>query len=155
MSTTDFEKSAAGFRQYLPNLNTPRFQIAREQNAYYLPKEWKAKAQSFKLMRDPGMLQTGDLVADRWNPDDQWHVCGAFRDNRVVPYEGICVAECSPQQQQLVLDIAHQFVLYPPTAARKLRLEQVERYFEDTFSAGSAAGATTTHSTFASNPRSF
>ncbi|TKA62403.1 hypothetical protein B0A49_11683 [Cryomyces minteri] len=98
-----------------------------------LPEEWKAKAQSFKLMRDPGMLQTGDLVVDRWNPDDQRHVCGAFRDNRVVPYEGICVAECSPQQQQLVLDIAYQFVLYLPTTARKLRLEQVERHFEDTF----------------------
>lgn len=98
-----------------------------------LPEGEKTKAQTFKLMRDPGMLQTGDLTKDRWNQDDQRHLCGAFRDNRIVPLEGIKVSDFTPQQQQLVLEIAEQFTLYLPEKARKMRLEQVKSYFESTF----------------------
>ena len=98
-----------------------------------LADEKKMKAQIFKLMRDPGMLQTGDLIKDRWNQDDQRHLCGAFRDNRVVPYEGLCVADFTDEQQQLVLDIVEQFALYLPKQARKMRLEQVKAHFDSTF----------------------
>jgi hypothetical protein len=34
MSETEFQKSAAGFRKHLPDLDIPRFQIAKEQDAY-------------------------------------------------------------------------------------------------------------------------
>lgn len=98
-----------------------------------LPDTTKAKAQIFKLLRDPGMLQTGDLVVDRWNQDDQRHLCGAFRDNRIVPYEGVKVSELTQQQQQLVLDIAEQFLLYLPETARKMRKAQIQSYFHETF----------------------
>jgi hypothetical protein len=98
-----------------------------------LPDESKMKAQIFKLMRDPGMLQTGDLTKDRWNQDDQRHLCGAFRDNRIVPYEGLCVADFTSHQQQLILDIVEQFTLYLPEQARKMRLEQVKEHFGSTF----------------------
>lgn len=75
-----------------------------------LPAELKQQTQTFKLMKDPGMKQIGDLTTtDRWNQDDQRHLCGAFRDNRVVPYEGISVGNLDSEQQQLVLDIAEQF----------------------------------------------
>jgi hypothetical protein len=98
-----------------------------------LPDEKKTAAQIFKLMRDPGMLQSGDLTVDRWNQDDQRHLCGAFRDNRIVPYEGILVSEFSDEQQQLVLDIVEQFTIYLPEKARKLRLEQVKSHFRSTY----------------------
>lgn len=93
----------------------------------------RAKAQTFKLLHDPGMLQTGDLIVDRWNKDDQRHLCGAFRDNRIVPYEGILVSELNAQQQQLVLDIAEEFLLYLPDTARQIRKEQIRDHFQETF----------------------
>ena len=34
MTSTTFEKSKAAFRQCLPDLNTPRFQIAKTQSPY-------------------------------------------------------------------------------------------------------------------------
>lgn len=53
-----------------------------------LPASAQKQAQIFENLRDPRMLQTGDLKFDLWNHDDQRHLCGAFRDNRVVPNEG-------------------------------------------------------------------
>jgi hypothetical protein len=32
--STSFDKSVAGFRQHMPDLNTPRFQVAKEQDPY-------------------------------------------------------------------------------------------------------------------------
>ncbi|KAK4619394.1 hypothetical protein CLAFUW4_10862 [Fulvia fulva] len=90
-------------------------------------------AQIFKLMRDPGMLQSGDLKVDRWNQDDQRHLCGAFRDNRVVPYEGVKVSTMTSEQQDLVLEIAEEFLLYHPHKARQRRKEQIKEHFEETY----------------------
>ena len=98
-----------------------------------LPQDIKDNIQIFKQMRDPAMLQSGDLKVDRWNQDDQRHLCGAFRDNRIVPYEGIKVSEMSSEQQKIVLDIVHQFVLYLPDKAREQRKEQVRQHFEETY----------------------
>ena len=53
-----------------------------------LPVSLQKQAQTYERLRDPQMLQTGDLKVDRWNHDDQRHLCGAFRDNRIVPNEG-------------------------------------------------------------------
>jgi hypothetical protein len=97
------------------------------------PQDLKDKAQIFKLMRDPGMLQSGDLKVDRWNQDDQRHLCGAFRDNRIVPYEGIKVSDLQNEQQRLILDIVEQFVLYLPEQARRIRKEQVRQHFGETY----------------------
>jgi hypothetical protein len=32
--TTSFDKSVAGFRQHMPDLSSPRFQVAKKQNPY-------------------------------------------------------------------------------------------------------------------------
>jgi hypothetical protein len=98
-----------------------------------LPEQKRVKAQIFKEMYDPRMDPTGDLTKDRWNKDDQRHVCGAFRDNRIVPYEGVNVSAFTPEQQKLILAIAEQFVLYLPKTARELRLKQIEEHFKDTY----------------------
>ncbi|KAG9634645.1 hypothetical protein KCU77_g7603, partial [Aureobasidium melanogenum] len=47
-----------------------------------LSPELQQKTQIYKLMKDPAMPE------GRWNRDDQRHLCGAYRDNRIVPYEG-------------------------------------------------------------------
>jgi len=93
----------------------------------------RMRARVYEKLRDPKMLQTGDLVVDRWNKDDQRHLCGAFRDNRVVPYEGLPISELSSVQQQLVLDIAEQFLLYLPRTAREKRKELIKSHFGDSW----------------------
>jgi hypothetical protein len=98
-----------------------------------LPQTLKDKTVIFKDMYDPAMDPTGDLTKDRWNRDDQRHVCGAFRDNRIVPYEGVCVSTFTPPQQQLVLDIAEQFLLYLPDSARSIRKEHIRTHFSSTY----------------------
>lgn len=98
-----------------------------------LKPEQQNQAQIYKNLRDDGMKQTGDLITDRWNKDDQRHLCGAFRDNRVVPYEGVLVSTLTSAQQDLLLSIANEFHLYLPSKSRKLRLEQIKSHFAETF----------------------
>jgi hypothetical protein len=101
------------------------------------------QAQVFKNLRDDGMKQIygnsnndeskrEELITDTWGPDDQRHRCGAFRDNRVVPYEGVLASTFSSEQQQLVLDICHEFLLYHPQKSRDLKLEQIKQHFGET-----------------------
>jgi len=85
------------------------------------------KVQVFKELKDPGMEH------GRWNHDDQRHLCGAYRDNRVVPYEGAVVSSFSLEQQALVKAILNQFLLYLPQRARELRIEECERWFHETY----------------------
>lgn len=85
------------------------------------------KAQIYKEMHDPAMPE------GRWDRDDQRHLCGAFRDNRIVPYEGILVSTLNSQQQQPVLDIVEQFFLLLPEIARRKRLEQAKQHFGQTY----------------------
>ncbi len=61
----------------------------------------------------------------RWNHDDQRHLCGAYRDNRTVPYEGILVDEMTDEQKGVVIAICQEYLLYLPEKARQLRLEQI------------------------------
>lgn len=95
--------------------------------------EQKEKARIYEKMRDDKMLQTGDLIVDRWNKDDQRHVCGAFRDNRIVPYEGLSISSLSSIQHDIILDIAEQFLLYLPKIAREKRKELIKSHFKDSY----------------------
>ena len=85
------------------------------------------KAQIYELMHDPAMPE------DRWNKDDQRHLCGAYRDNRVVPYEGVLVSTFTTEQQEKVLAIAEQYLLYLPAKSRQLKLEDVRNWFKETY----------------------
>ncbi|EHA56326.1 hypothetical protein MGG_02169 [Pyricularia oryzae 70-15] len=92
-----------------------------------LPPHTQQAAQVYKLLRDPAMPR------GRWNHDDQRHLCGAYRDNRVVPYEGVVVADMSAAQRDLVAAIVEQFLLYLPARARELRMAQVREWFGETY----------------------
>lgn len=106
--------------------------------------EQREKAQTFKKLRDEGMKQAygnsnndqskaDELITDTWGPDDQRHRCGAFRDNRVVPYEGVVASDLSHEQRKLIIEICNEFLLYHPIKARELRLKQVEEHFSETY----------------------
>ena len=47
----------------------------------------RRQAVVYDLLKDPAM------PAGRWHQADQRHLGGAFRDNRVIPYEGVRVSE--------------------------------------------------------------
>lgn len=102
------------------------------------------KAQIHKKLRDEGMKQVygnsnndqskaDELITDTWGPDDQRHRCGAFRDNRIVPYEGVLASDLASEQQHLILDICNEFLLYHPTQARQLKLAQIKQHFAETY----------------------
>lgn len=85
------------------------------------------EAQIYKLMKDPAMPK------GRWNHDDQRHLCGAYRDNRIVPYEGVVVSTLGQTQQDLVSNILYEYFLYLAQQARQLRLKQAQQYYEETY----------------------
>ncbi|KAI1437649.1 hypothetical protein GGR50DRAFT_692164 [Xylaria sp. CBS 124048] len=92
-----------------------------------LPGPLQARARTYPLMKDPAM------PPGRWNHDDQRHLCGAYRDNRVVPYEGVLVSSLRPQQQDLVLEILEEYLLYLPARSRDLRLADIKAFFDETY----------------------
>lgn len=92
-----------------------------------LSADQQSKAQIYKQLRDPAMPK------GRWNHDDQRHMCGAYRDNRVVPYEGILVSELNSAQQSLVNTILNEYLLYLPQPARSLRLKHIQSLFAETY----------------------
>jgi hypothetical protein len=87
----------------------------------------KETAQVYKLLRDPAMPH------GRWNHDDQRHLCGAYRDNRVVPYEGVVVGSLGAAQKELVRGILREYLLYLPETAREIRMAEIERFFDETY----------------------
>ncbi|VUC31613.1 unnamed protein product [Clonostachys rosea] len=92
-----------------------------------LPSQIQFRAQIYKNMKDDAM------PLGRWNHDDQRHLCGAYRDNRVVPYEGVLVTEFNAEQLELIIGIVNQYILYLPDMARKIRLEEVKKWFHETY----------------------
>ena len=92
-----------------------------------LSTEQQRVAQTYKEMRDP-LMSYG-----RWNHDDQRHLGGAFRDNRIVAYEGIVVDTMDSSQKSLILAILNQYLLYLPRRARDIRLKHVTSFFAETY----------------------
>ena len=92
-----------------------------------LPAEQRSRARVYAQMKDPAM------PPGRWNRDDQRHLCGAYRDNREVPYEGVVASAFSEEQKKLMYGILEQYLLYLPAKARAMKLEQVRRWEGETY----------------------
>ncbi|KAI1497205.1 hypothetical protein F5X99DRAFT_29482 [Biscogniauxia marginata] len=92
-----------------------------------LAPEHQRKARTYALLKDP------EMPKGRWNHDDQRHLCGAYRDNRVVPYEGVAVSALGSPQQNLVRQILEQYLLYLPARARELHLDDIVARFGETY----------------------
>lgn len=92
-----------------------------------LPSELQQKTQLYKQMHDPAMPE------GRWNRDDQRHLCGAYRDNRIVPYEGITMTDMTSEQRSLVSDILNEYFLYLPEKSRKMKLAHALSFPEETY----------------------
>jgi hypothetical protein len=92
-----------------------------------LPYDLQSRAQIYKLMKDPAMPH------GRWNHDDQRHLCGAYRDNRTVPYEGVLVSSLPSKQQDMVDQILLEYLKYLPQKSRSRRLEQIKAWYNETY----------------------
>jgi len=69
----------------------------------------------------------------RVHPADERHVAGAFRDNRVVPYEGIAVADLDPRQQELLREVVADFLVLLKPEQRDLTLADYDAHREETW----------------------
>lgn len=92
-----------------------------------LAQDKQKQAQVYQLMKDPAMPY------GRWNHDDQRHLCGAYRDNRIIPYEGVLVSDMTSGQQELITAIFEEYLLYLPQMARDVRLKQIQAWYHETY----------------------
>jgi hypothetical protein len=77
------------------------------------------------------------LVADRLPPGrhqgtDGMSFGGRYKDNAVVPYEGISGAELGPQQRAALLDLAKCYLSALPSGPFAARMADVERHLPET-----------------------
>lgn len=76
---------------------------------------------------------TEGLPEGRVHPGDERHLGGAFQDNRVIPYEGVRVAELSERAQNLVWELVADFVSILPEGPARLRMREIRAQLADTW----------------------
>jgi hypothetical protein len=81
----------------------------------------------FEQMVDPAMPE------GRVHPGDERHLAGAFQDNRVIPFEGVRVADMPAEAQQHALAIAETFVRLLPEGPRAARLREIAAHLDQTW----------------------
>jgi hypothetical protein len=92
-----------------------------------LPAELRARATVYEQMVDPAM------PPGRVHPGDERHLAGAFQDNRVIPFEGVCVGEMPEPAQEMVMAIAEEFVRLLPAGPRAARLREIREHLPQTW----------------------
>src|SRR3954447_19251226 len=92
-----------------------------------LAEDQRRAATVYEQMVDPAM------PPGRVHPGDERHLAGAFQDNRVIPFEGIRVADMPAEAQQSALAIAESFVRLLPEGPRAARLREIEAHFDETW----------------------
>ncbi len=92
-----------------------------------LPEQQRRAATVYERMVDPAM------PPGRVHPGDERHLAGAFQDNRVIPFEGVRVAEMPTEAQQHALAIAESFVRLLPEGPRAARLREIAAHLDETW----------------------
>ncbi|WP_460775845.1 DUF3500 domain-containing protein [Microbacterium sp. GXF7504] len=87
----------------------------------------RAQAVVFESVLDPRMPE------GRLHPADERHVGGAFRDNRVVPVEGIRATELDADQQRMLRDIVEDFHLLLRPEQRARTMAEYDAHLEETW----------------------
>lgn len=92
-----------------------------------LTDDQRQQATLYRQMIDP------DMPPGRIHPGDERHLAGAFQDNRVIPFEGVPVADLSADARQCALDVALSFVDLFPDGPRRLRMREIEQHLDETW----------------------
>ncbi len=88
--------------------------------------EQRAAATVYAVMVDPAM------PPGRVHPGDERHLGGAFQDNRVIPVEGVRVADLPAAAQDAARAVAATAVGLLPDGPRAARLREVEEHWAGT-----------------------
>ena len=105
---------------------TTRIEMATDLMAALSP-EQRAGAIVYDQMVDPAM------PPGRVHPGDERHLAGAFQDNRVIPFEGIRVADLSEQARSLVLGFVREYVSLLPKGPRAARMREIVAHLDETW----------------------
>ncbi|NHT16102.1 DUF3500 domain-containing protein [Cellulomonas sp. IC4_254] len=104
---------------------------ARERTALDLASSLTAaqrdRAVVYRSVLDPAM------PPGRLHPADERHVAGAFRDNRVVPYEGIGGADLTDAQWATLLRVVEDFHALLVAPQRAMTLQEVDAHRSETW----------------------
>lgn len=92
-----------------------------------LPQHLADRATLYRHKRD-ALLPPGRL-----HIADELHLGGAFQDNRVVPYEGLVLADCAAEARDKILRLAGLFLRYQPAGPRAARMAAVAEHLDDTW----------------------
>lgn len=92
-----------------------------------LTEEQRRAVVVYDQMVDPAM------PPGRVHPGDERHLAGAFQDNRIIPFEGLRVAEMPAEAQQYALAIAEAFVRLLPDGPRAARMREIEAHLDETW----------------------
>ncbi len=96
------------------------------QLASSLTPQQRAEAVVYASVLDPAM------PPGRLHPADERHVAGAFRDNRVVPYEGIRASALDDVQRGLLLAVVEDFLTLLLEPQRAATMADVEAHLDET-----------------------
>jgi hypothetical protein len=73
------------------------------------------------------------MPPDRLHPADERHVAGAFRDNRIVPYEGLSISAFDDTQRRLLRAIVEDFFLLLREPHRAAALADFDSHLDETW----------------------
>ncbi len=91
-----------------------------------LDDEQRAQAVVYRSVLDPAM------PPGRVHPADERHVGGAFQDNRVVPYEGVCAASFDDTQRRALRAVVEDALVLLRDDQRALTLAEFDAHVDDT-----------------------
>lgn len=80
----------------------------------------------------PSIL-AGDVPEGRRNWADSLHLGGAFRDNRVIPLEGVCAREFTEADRRRLLAAVETFHMILPDGPRAARMAEIEAHLDQTW----------------------
>ncbi|MEZ5234243.1 MAG: DUF3500 domain-containing protein [Acidimicrobiales bacterium] len=89
-------------------------------------------AQAAKAIIRPS-IHPDDLPGELQHPFDGRMLGGAFHDNAVVPYEGVCAAELSDAQRRNLLAVAASFVGWAPEGHSNVAMGEVAAHLDETY----------------------
>ncbi|TFV95172.1 DUF3500 domain-containing protein [Orlajensenia leifsoniae] len=120
-----------GAEPALSDADHPPLFGAREQLALSLAASLDAEQREVAVVYESVLDPT--MPADRLHPADERHVAGAFRDNRVIPYEGINAGHLTEHQRGLLNAIVEDFLLLLVADQRAATLADVDAHVDDTW----------------------
>lgn len=91
-----------------------------------LPRVLQQRAQLYASKRDPAMPPGRIAIGD------ELHLGGAFRDNRIVPFEGARADGFAPPVRRRLLDLIAAYLAYLPKGPFKARMRDAETHLDAT-----------------------